>query len=58
MSPSHGKSTNPEYISYDGVITQLPHEEGDQTVTITATIKLNDIEKKKTFTVRYWPFLR
>ncbi|NLD26654.1 MAG: hypothetical protein GX661_04760, partial [Acholeplasmataceae bacterium] len=39
-----------QYISTAGVITQPEHEVGDQTVTLTATLKLNQAQKIKTFT--------
>lgn len=47
-------SSNPSIISIDGqnaTVTQPAFEDGDATVTLTATLTLNDVTATKTFTV-------
>ncbi|MCF7929907.1 MAG: InlB B-repeat-containing protein [Acholeplasmataceae bacterium] len=40
----------PEYIAVNGLITQPSFEDGDQTVTLTATLTLGTVNRTKVFT--------
>lgn len=44
------QSSNPSIISNDGVVTRPTMSQGDQEVTLTATVSLNGITGSKTFT--------